>query len=154
MPAALPPSRKQAPVSPMSSPQHQPAAALPAAPALPRRTSSHSARLHLHRQEEPPIPPRLVGSPLLNNLINPHAPAAPKQPPVRRAQWIDGDEFGTASKQGAAAAPRYTSAAPVPPAPMQGAKFSIASYGRCAIEARGLTVEFTTIQPSSRGVPA
>ena len=125
---------------------------MPTPPALPPRASAPNTRLHL-RPEEPPIPPRLIGSPLLDKLLSPGASPASKG---LRAQdmWIDGDEFGTASKQGAAAAPRYTSAAPVPPAPMQGAKFSIASYGRCAIEARGLTVEFTTIQPSSRGVPA
>ena len=149
----------------MSSPQQQPSPALPVPPAFPRRTSSRSARLHLpQRQGEPPIPPRLVGSPLLNNLIS--SSSKHQQPQqlarssdrVQQEVWIDGDEFGTYTRSGTAQVPdiarantRYTTP---PPPQMQGAKFSVTPYGRCALEAHGLTVEFTTLLCSSRGVPA
>ena len=104
MPAPLPPSRKQAPLSPMSSPQQQ-NNSLPVPPPFSRRTSNRSARLHLpQRQEEPPIPPRLVGSPLLNTLLS-----ATKQPLTpRHDAWVDGNEFGTHRGQALAA--------PLPPA--------------------------------------
>ncbi|GJE84084.1 hypothetical protein PsYK624_001590 [Phanerochaete sordida] len=61
---------------------------MPAPPALPRRASALNTRLHL-RPEEPPIPPRLIGSPLLEKLMT--SPTA--SPRSAQEMWIDGDEF-------------------------------------------------------------
>ncbi|KAI0650354.1 hypothetical protein C8Q79DRAFT_380630 [Trametes meyenii] len=75
----------------MSSPQLVPAA-LPSPPPFPRRISSRQ-RLHLPPTlDEPPIPPRLVGSPLLEKLTHQPSTISPK---VQQQLWFDGDEFGT-----------------------------------------------------------
>ncbi|KAI0375557.1 hypothetical protein BV20DRAFT_1032011 [Pilatotrama ljubarskyi] len=75
----------------MPSPQLVPTP-LPSRPVFPRRISSRS-RLHLPTHlNEPPIPPRLVGSPLLEKLA--HSPT-PMSPRVQQQLWFDGDEFGT-----------------------------------------------------------
>lgn len=79
----------------MSTPQVLATPPLPTPPAFPRRTSTRNARLQLPtRPDDPPIPPRLVGSPLLDKLISPHTKSQQKQ---QRGIWIDGDEFGTSS---------------------------------------------------------
>ncbi|KAI1795159.1 hypothetical protein LXA43DRAFT_67064 [Ganoderma leucocontextum] len=76
----------------MPSPQLVPAA-LPSPPAFPRRVSSRS-RLHLPPHlNDPPIPPRLVGSPLLEKLVHPDP--ATLTPKIQKQLWFDGDEFGT-----------------------------------------------------------
>lgn len=78
-----------------SSPQLLPTPTMSTPPALPRRTSARNTRLHL-RPEEPPIPPRLIGSPLLDKLMSPTASPASKQlmsPKCAQEMWIDGDEF-------------------------------------------------------------
>ncbi|KAI0353578.1 hypothetical protein OH77DRAFT_1406675 [Trametes cingulata] len=76
----------------MPSPQLVPAP-LPSPPAFPRRISSRS-RLHLPAHlNEPPIPPRLVGSPLLEKLT--HTAPASMSPKAQQQLWFDGDEFGT-----------------------------------------------------------
>lgn len=75
----------------MPSPQLVPAALSP--PVFPRRVSSRS-RLHLPPHlNEPPIPPRLVGSPLLEKLVHPDP--ATLTPKIQKQLWFDGDEFGT-----------------------------------------------------------
>ncbi|KAF7789118.1 hypothetical protein EIP86_000053 [Pleurotus ostreatoroseus] len=54
-------------------------------------SSSHRARLYLPQSPAaPPIPPRLVGSPLLTTLAQPTGCRAA----ARQQMWIDGDEFG------------------------------------------------------------
>ncbi|KAI0832338.1 hypothetical protein BC628DRAFT_303426 [Trametes gibbosa] len=74
----------------MPSPQFVPAPLPP--PPFPRRVSSRS-RLHLPATpDEPPIPPRLVGSPLLEKLTHKPSTMSPK---VHQHLWFDGDEFGT-----------------------------------------------------------
>lgn len=84
---------------PMSSPQHIPTP-LPTPPVLPRRRSSRS-RLHLpSNPAEPPIPPRLIGSPLLRITGAPQS----QQPCYFSAKaqselWLDGDEFGINRKE-------------------------------------------------------
>ncbi|KAI0638102.1 hypothetical protein C8Q77DRAFT_1153780 [Trametes polyzona] len=76
----------------MPSPQLVPAP-LPSPPAFPRRISSRS-RLHLPSNlNEPPIPPRLVGSPLLEKLT--HQQPCAISPKAQQQLWFDGDEFGT-----------------------------------------------------------
>ncbi|KAI9001091.1 hypothetical protein BD414DRAFT_473570 [Trametes punicea] len=76
----------------MPSPQLVPAP-LPSPPVFPRRVSSRS-RLHLPSNlNEPPIPPRLVGSPLLEKLT--HVQPSAMSPKVQQQLWFDGDEFGT-----------------------------------------------------------
>ncbi|KAI0770837.1 hypothetical protein BC629DRAFT_779425 [Irpex lacteus] len=97
-------------------------------PPMPRRISARNTRLQLpSRQEEPPIPPRLIGSPLLDKL-NSTSPNMNTQP---RTLWIDGNEFGMttstpssspvtdkpkrSSRQAPPPEPRYTS--PPPPLP-------------------------------------
>ena len=106
----------------MSSPQ-QNTAALPPLPSLPRRTSSRGARLHLPQsQAEPPIPPRLVGSPLLNNLLSPGSKQTAQGDRAHQEAWLDGDEFSThRTRLGSAQVPdiargnpRYTSPPPPP----------------------------------------
>ncbi|KAI0677164.1 hypothetical protein C8Q78DRAFT_1073895 [Trametes maxima] len=75
----------------MSSPQLVPAP-LPSPPPFPRRISSRQ-RLHLPPTlDEPPIPPRLVGSPLLEKLTHQPSTISPK---AQQQLWFDGDEFGT-----------------------------------------------------------
>ncbi|RPD67255.1 hypothetical protein L226DRAFT_565991 [Lentinus tigrinus ALCF2SS1-7] len=76
----------------MPSPQLIPAP-LPSPPVFPRRVSSRS-RLQLPlRPDEPPVPPRLVGSALLERLIHPDP--ATLTPKIQKQLWFDGDEFGT-----------------------------------------------------------
>jgi hypothetical protein len=96
-------------------------------PPFTRRISARNTRLTLPaRPEDPPIPPRLIGSPLLDKLNSAYSVHA--QP---RAQWIDGNEFGTSSststsplennklkrssRQAPPPEPRFTS--PPPPLP-------------------------------------
>ncbi|KAI0092713.1 hypothetical protein BDY19DRAFT_990410 [Irpex rosettiformis] len=96
-------------------------------PPMPRRISARNTRLQLPtRPEEPPIPPRLIGSPLLDKINSNPSPSI--QP---RALWIDGNEFGMSSstptaspvldkpkrsaRQAPPPEPRYTS--PPPPLP-------------------------------------
>lgn len=102
-----------------SSPQLLPPPAMPSPPALPRRASARNTRLHL-RPEEPPIPPRLIGSPLLDKLLSPTASPASKQLAAQRVQemWIDGDEFSV-RKNGGVRAP----GAPAPH-PQQGTRYA------------------------------
>ncbi|EIW62033.1 uncharacterized protein TRAVEDRAFT_70245 [Trametes versicolor FP-101664 SS1] len=70
---------------------------LPSRPAFPRRISSRS-RLQLPSNlNEPPIPPRLVGSPLLEKLN--HPPPSTMSTKVQQQLWFDGDEFGTRNAQ-------------------------------------------------------
>ncbi|CDO71298.1 hypothetical protein BN946_scf184908.g55 [Trametes cinnabarina] len=77
----------------MPSPQLVPAS-LPSPPPFARRVSSRS-RLHLPANlNEPPIPPRLVGSPLLEKLTNTQ-PSSTITPRAQQQLWFDGDEFGT-----------------------------------------------------------
>ncbi|KAI9066734.1 hypothetical protein FKP32DRAFT_1609817 [Trametes sanguinea] len=77
----------------MPSPQLVPAP-LPSPPVFARRVSSRS-RLHLPANlNEPPIPPRLVGSPLLEKLTS-IQPSSTISPRVQQQLWFDGDEFGT-----------------------------------------------------------
>ncbi|KAI0347129.1 hypothetical protein BDW22DRAFT_1425197 [Trametopsis cervina] len=65
------------------------ASPLPAPPPFPRRNTRLQLPTH---PEDPPIPPRLVGSPLLDKLTSPHNPSASPRP-----FWIDNNEFGTSS---------------------------------------------------------
>ncbi|KAI0719633.1 hypothetical protein C8T65DRAFT_44477 [Cerioporus squamosus] len=91
---AYPHSMSLCPPPRMPSPQLVPAP-LPSPPVFPRRISSRS-RLHLPSHPgEPPIPPRLVGSPLLERLI--HQDPATLTPKIQKQLWFDGDEFGTQS---------------------------------------------------------
>ncbi|EKM59130.1 uncharacterized protein PHACADRAFT_249365 [Phanerochaete carnosa HHB-10118-sp] len=71
-----------------SSPQILSTPAMPTPPVLPRRASALNTRLHV-RPEEPPIPPRLIGSPLLEKLMT--SPST--SPRSAQEMWIDGDEF-------------------------------------------------------------
>ena len=90
-------SRPPPPRMPSPQPMHT---SLP--PPLPRRVSSRT-RLHLPlHPEEPPIPPRLIGSPLLQRFTA----TSQSQPQYmsEKAQselWLDGDEFGTKRKENA-----------------------------------------------------
>ncbi|CAL1700866.1 unnamed protein product [Somion occarium] len=103
---------KRAPPPPMPSPQVVPTA-LPTPPSLPRRRSSRN-RLQLPQNPaEPPIPPRLIGSPLLHRLTT-----SPQTQPCyfsEKAQselWLDGDEFGIGRKENA-----HLQDIPLPPLP-------------------------------------
>ncbi|CAL1700868.1 unnamed protein product [Somion occarium] len=96
----------------MPSPQVVPTA-LPTPPSLPRRRSSRN-RLQLPQNPaEPPIPPRLIGSPLLHRLTT-----SPQTQPCyfsEKAQselWLDGDEFGIGRKENA-----HLQDIPLPPLP-------------------------------------
>ncbi|KAH9899951.1 hypothetical protein C8Q73DRAFT_340937 [Cubamyces lactineus] len=81
-----------APPPRMPSPQLVPSP-LPSPPIFARRVSSRS-RLHLPQTlNEPPIPPRLVGSPLLEKLTH-HQPSTMSSK-AQQQLWFDGDEFGT-----------------------------------------------------------
>lgn len=63
---------------------------MPSPPAFPHRSSSRS-RLHLPAHpNEPPVPPRLVGSELLRKVTHPETHHHNSS-----EVWIDGDEFGT-----------------------------------------------------------
>jgi len=61
-----------------------------------RRRSSHHSRLHLPAHpEDPPIPPRLVGSTLMRDMtVRPDEPHRVSWM-ARPEQWLDGDEFGS-----------------------------------------------------------
>ncbi|TFK92185.1 hypothetical protein K466DRAFT_595423 [Polyporus arcularius HHB13444] len=75
----------------MSSPQLIPAP-LPSPPVFPRMASR--SRLHLPSHPgDPPIPPRLVGSVLLERLNRPDPVTL--TPKIQKQLWFDGDEFGT-----------------------------------------------------------
>ncbi|GBE79656.1 hypothetical protein BKA93DRAFT_275606 [Sparassis latifolia] len=74
------------------SPQHAPSSSVPPPPLIPHRSSR--SRLIPTQLEEPPIPPRLIGSPLLQKLTASHEPHVLSQK-VQSELWIDGDEFGT-----------------------------------------------------------
>ncbi|KAH9938232.1 uncharacterized protein B0H18DRAFT_949643 [Fomitopsis serialis] len=102
----------------MPSPQYKPAP-LPSPtgrPGIPCRTSRD--RLHLPpHPEEPPIPPRLIGSPLLKRMT-----VRPDQPHLLsyKAQselWIDGDEFGTRKTESAQTSPASSPSSPAPVSP-------------------------------------
>ncbi|KAH9943512.1 uncharacterized protein BXZ73DRAFT_97552 [Epithele typhae] len=84
---------------------------LPSPPPLgPRRVSSRS-RLHLPSNlNDPPIPPRLIGSPLLDKLTAPESGALTSN--IQKQLWFDGDEFGT---RAAATASQSRSRSPPPP---------------------------------------
>ncbi|OSX60308.1 hypothetical protein POSPLADRAFT_1058481 [Postia placenta MAD-698-R-SB12] len=75
-------------------------APLPSPPILPRRSSRNRLHLPAH-PEDPPIPPRLIGSPLLKKMTvrpdEPHLLSTKAQSEL----WIDGDEFGTRRRQSA-----------------------------------------------------
>ncbi|KAI0959517.1 hypothetical protein AcW1_004321 [Taiwanofungus camphoratus] len=82
----------------MPSP-HLPPSPLSSPPLIPRRTSRNRLQLPPH-PEEPPIPPRLVGSPLLEKFTSnsPHEPHLLSQK-AQSELWIDGDEFGTRNRE-------------------------------------------------------
>ncbi|PSS35453.1 hypothetical protein PHLCEN_2v1608 [Hermanssonia centrifuga] len=157
MPPPLPQQRNQAPLSPMSSPHSSSSRLQP--PPFARRQSSRNTRLHLpQRQEDPPIPPRLVGSPLLNNLISSNKPIVRNDRVQQPEVWIDGDEFGThrsrSNPSGADVRRSAQSAGTSIPPPPPG--FAVSpTYSRCdIIEAHGVSILLTVLRYSSRGVPA
>ncbi|KAH8105919.1 hypothetical protein BXZ70DRAFT_1004218 [Cristinia sonorae] len=81
----------------MPSPHPVPAA-LPSPPHIPRRSSR--SRLHPPpHSQDPPIPPRLIGSPILHrlNTMN-HAPYFMSEK-AHSELWLDGDEFGAKRKE-------------------------------------------------------
>ena len=85
-----------APPPPMPSPQLIPAA-LPPPPPIPRRSSR--SRLLPIRQDDPPIPPRLIGSPILHRLTTmPQTPYIMSEK-AHSELWLDGDEFGAKRKE-------------------------------------------------------
>ncbi|KAH9951661.1 hypothetical protein B0H21DRAFT_185822 [Amylocystis lapponica] len=88
------PSHSTRPLPPrMPSPQLVPAP-LPSPPLLPRRSSRNRLHLPAH-PDEPPIPPRLIGSPLLKKLTSTsHSEPHLLSQKVQSELWIDGDEFG------------------------------------------------------------
>ncbi|KAH9844220.1 uncharacterized protein C8Q71DRAFT_852727 [Rhodofomes roseus] len=105
--ALSPPPRIPSPQY-MSSPLPSPR------PDLPRRSSRNRLHLPAH-PEEPPIPPRLIGSPLLRQMT-----VRPDQPHLLsyKAQselWIDGDEFGTRRTESTQTSPATSSSSPVSP---------------------------------------
>ncbi|OCH92914.1 hypothetical protein OBBRIDRAFT_392996 [Obba rivulosa] len=75
------------PPSHMSSPQSSNA---PQRPPLPHRHSRNRLHLPAH-PNEPPIPPRLIGSPLLQKLTTEPHYISPK---AASEVWLDRDEFG------------------------------------------------------------
>ena len=82
---------------PMPSPQLIPTP-LPTPPVLPRRRSSRS-RLHLPANPaEAPIPPRLIGSPLLRITGSPQQ-SCYFTAKAHSELWLDGDEFGINRKE-------------------------------------------------------
>jgi len=85
------------PPPPMPSPQHLPTA-LPNPPPFPRRPSSRRLQLPLH-QEEPPIPPRLIGSPILQRFTSPPKSNYTLSDKAHAELWLDGDEFGSRRKE-------------------------------------------------------
>ncbi|KAH9918254.1 uncharacterized protein BXZ73DRAFT_105381 [Epithele typhae] len=90
---------------------------LPSPPPLgPRRVSSRS-RLHLPSNlNDPPIPPRLIGSPLLDKLTAPESGALTSN--IQKQLWFDGDEFGTRAAATASQVqtpPPFTLSLPSPP---------------------------------------
>ncbi|KAK7695935.1 hypothetical protein QCA50_000574 [Cerrena zonata] len=96
---------------PMPSPQLVPTP-LPTPPILPRRRSSRS-RLHLPANPaEPPIPPRLIGSPLLRITNSPQSQPCYFTAKAQSELWLDGDEFGINRKENA----HLQDIAPPPPA--------------------------------------
>ena len=121
--------------------------AMPTPPSLPRRTSALNTRLHV-RPEEPPIPPRLIGSPLLEKLMSPQAANAGASPRSTQEMWIDGDEFsvrknGVSVLSGGApgqpqANTRYAHPPPVPASfATAGAKLASPTGKRCVASAAG-----------------
>ncbi|KAI0686009.1 hypothetical protein BC835DRAFT_1420728 [Cytidiella melzeri] len=121
-------------------------------PPFPRRTSTRNTRLQLpSHQEEPPIPPRLIGSPLLDRLSS--ASNISSHP---RPMWLDGNEFGTSStpvaspvaktkrsaRQSPPPEPRYTS--PPPPLP------SFASTTPSRHATQGKMAHMADLLPSSQ----
>ncbi|EPT03713.1 hypothetical protein FOMPIDRAFT_1014557 [Fomitopsis schrenkii] len=110
MSTALSPPRR------MPSPQYMPSSLPSPRPGIPRRTSRNRLHLPAH-PEEPPIPPRLIGSPLLKRMT-----VRPDQPHLLsyKAQselWIDGDEFGTRRTGSAQTSPVQSSSSIPPPSP-------------------------------------
>lgn len=111
--------------------------------------------------QEPPIPPRLIGSPLLEKLMT--SPTAP--PRSAHDMWIDGDEFsvrknghavlGSAPTQPQGAA-RYAAYPPPVPASLQPA--GAAAHGspsakRCVFPAGAYAaVQLTHPARSSRPI--
>ncbi|KAI0732999.1 hypothetical protein C8Q72DRAFT_881921 [Fomitopsis betulina] len=100
----------------MPSPQYMPSPLPSPPPGLPRRTSRNRLQLPAH-PEEPPIPPRLIGSPLLRRMT-----VRPDQPHLLsyKAQselWIDGDEFGTRRTESAQTLSASSSSSTSPSSP-------------------------------------
>ncbi|KAJ3489702.1 hypothetical protein NLI96_g1937 [Meripilus lineatus] len=89
------PSRQPPPRMPSPQPVHNP---LP--PPFPRRVSSRSRlQLPLH-PEEPPIPPSLIGSPILQRFTS-NSRTQPQyiSEKAQSELWLDGDEFGAKRKE-------------------------------------------------------
>ncbi|EMD40794.1 hypothetical protein CERSUDRAFT_80447, partial [Gelatoporia subvermispora B] len=63
----------------------------PQRPPLPHRHSRNRLHLPAH-PNEPPIPPRLIGSPLLQKLTSDSPCTSPR---AASEVWLDRDEFGT-----------------------------------------------------------
>ncbi|TFY78430.1 hypothetical protein EWM64_g5584 [Hericium alpestre] len=102
-------SRSASPPPPMPSPQLLPTP-LPSPPPLRSRHSRQRLGLDAAPQS-PPIPPTLIGSPLLKKGIFAPRPRTPSSAPLNIDLWLDGDEFG-ARKEKTRSLPSLSSASP------------------------------------------
>lgn len=88
-------SRSLSPPPPLPSPQLLPTS-LPSPPTFP---GSRLPRRRLHILSQPsspaPIPPRLIGSPLLNKTLNISRSFERINEEAKATLWVDGDEFGS-----------------------------------------------------------
>jgi hypothetical protein len=88
-------NRPLSPPPPLPSPQLLPTS-LPSPPTPTLHSKSSRRRLRLQSQPaSPPIPPRLIGSPLLEKPSNTRRSHDRIDDQAKAALWVDGDEFGS-----------------------------------------------------------